>query len=120
LYPTSLFSHSFFLMLLPPPTSTLFPYTTLFRSRATVMPAQAPAVSTDFVPFDCRLENLPGAGCRACVSAARDESPKGEAGASQWPRPALRTRRLRCATRMAGERVIRRWVGRRAHARGWC
>src|SRR5262249_12371196 len=40
----------------------------LCSDRATVMPAQAPAVSTDFVPFDCRLENLPDAGCRAYVS----------------------------------------------------
>src|SRR5262249_50747797 len=30
----------------------------LCSDRATVMPAQAPAVSTDFVLFDCRLENL--------------------------------------------------------------
>src|SRR5205807_5976047 len=31
------FSHSFFLVVPPPPGSTLFPYTTLFRSRISVL-----------------------------------------------------------------------------------
>src|SRR5947208_14616516 len=33
-YPKVLFSASFFLMIRPPPRSTLFPYTTLFRSTS--------------------------------------------------------------------------------------
>src|SRR5690348_18258166 len=39
----SLFLFFFFLMIRPPPRSTLFPYTTLFRSHAGVPRGSAPA-----------------------------------------------------------------------------
>src|SRR5437868_13133643 len=39
----SLLSHLFFFMLPPPPRSTLFPYTTLFRSRGWVWSLPEPA-----------------------------------------------------------------------------
>src|SRR5437764_4795709 len=45
------FSHSLFvLMLLPPPPSTLFPYTTLFRSRAAAEPVHRSKCQTDDEP----------------------------------------------------------------------
>src|SRR5438445_12089889 len=39
LLPTTIILPFFFLMIRRPPRSTLFPYTTLFRSRATTVPA---------------------------------------------------------------------------------
>src|SRR5947209_10233745 len=44
----------FFLLILRPPRSTLFPYTTLFRSRASILSAPRPCRSMSG-SVDCRL-----------------------------------------------------------------
>src|SRR3989441_8049512 len=46
-YPFSLF---FFLMIRRPPRSTLFPYTTLFRSQEAEVPRRGPGEGTDETP----------------------------------------------------------------------
>src|SRR2546425_4892049 len=46
-YPFSLF---FFLMIRRPPRSTLFPYTTLFRSEEAEVPRRGPGEGTDETP----------------------------------------------------------------------
>src|SRR6185369_18045096 len=51
-----LFFFFFFLMIRRPPRSTLFPYTTLFRSWATGAPQGAPACSCYFAAADRRSE----------------------------------------------------------------
>src|SRR5260370_34433907 len=44
--------HSFFfLMIRRPPRSTLFPYTTLFRSRAAIAPHDVPRADLDAAPI---------------------------------------------------------------------
>src|SRR5687768_18287687 len=40
----------FFLMIRPPPRSTLFPYTTLFRSGGPVLPATVYGTALDLLP----------------------------------------------------------------------
>src|SRR3954463_8430267 len=45
----SLFSFFFFLMIRRPPRSTLFPYTTLFRSGRSAFPASGPGVRSVFL-----------------------------------------------------------------------
>src|SRR5262245_64104546 len=44
----------FFQMLRPPPRSTLFPYTTLFRSEAGLVPAVHPGAGADDHPWPTR------------------------------------------------------------------
>src|SRR5437899_10584479 len=73
LYTASVFFFFFFLMLLRPPRSTLFPYTTLFRSRRCEWPGVSPT-------------GLPGRGARARLPPA--ERPP---GAVRSRRPDLRT-----------------------------
>src|SRR5437868_15444511 len=51
----SLYFLFFFLMIRPPPRSTLFPYTTLFRSKLTL---PVPAVSVRFCAPSSVLENV--------------------------------------------------------------
>src|SRR5579872_7598852 len=46
----------FFLMIRRPPRSTLFPYTTLFRSRCIRLPRPAPGSSGSVVPASPRSE----------------------------------------------------------------
>src|SRR5260370_1322613 len=61
-------SFFFFLMIRRPPRSTLFPYTTLFRSRAAGRPAQGTAGHR---PADRRGPDRPDGGRRAAGQAAR-------------------------------------------------
>src|SRR5438132_7107906 len=51
LYTHTIFFFFFFLMIRRPPRSTLFPYTTLFRSRTVVIPPSATANVTPWRTF---------------------------------------------------------------------
>src|SRR5436190_16642784 len=42
-------------MIRPPPTSTLFPYTTLFRSSASSLELDPPTLRAEYVPASLRL-----------------------------------------------------------------
>src|SRR2546427_13028961 len=73
---THLFTFFFFLIVRPPPRSSLFPHTTLFRSRVQDRVAQSPV----------RRRAVPGGGDRRGRHSARrvhDGSPAG--GAAQQP-----------------------------------
>src|SRR2546430_14372619 len=59
----------FFLMIRRPPRSTLFPYTTLFRSKAAPLPGETPSTGSDVAtvstegvafPFPEYLQNIVG------------------------------------------------------------
>src|SRR2546426_7384615 len=68
-------------MIRPPPRSTLFPYTTLFRSRSEVGGVLVPYVSSDSRPAA-----RPAAGCRALARTARRGSRLHEAIEQVRPR----------------------------------
>src|SRR2546430_6926706 len=68
---TSLFSFFFFLMIRRPPRSTLFPYTTLFRSRAGVASWLFPASGASWRP------------CEICWGGARQGTARSEEHTSE-------------------------------------
>src|SRR3712207_8197209 len=83
----------FFLMIRRPPRSTLFPYTTLFRSpsygRRPSAPARppGPCCSTCRSPADRRTERSwshPPAPCTACRSRRRSEEHTSELQSRQY------------------------------------
>src|SRR3712207_7177813 len=57
----------FFLMIRRPPRSTLFPYTTLFRSAVPTGPAQLAAAAGRLVTVDAALPTPVSAGLRAAA-----------------------------------------------------
>src|SRR5256885_8626484 len=64
----------FFLMIRRPPRSTLFPYTTLFRSAAEAM-ARIPAVRPDVAILDVRLPDGEGVSVRSEEHTSELQSP---------------------------------------------
>src|SRR5207237_9883005 len=78
----SLTSSLFFLLIRPPPTSTLFPYTTLFRSR------QRRAVRFELRTGheragDAQLRRVQGAGYRVAVGIELRPDPRSEEHTSE-------------------------------------
>src|SRR2546430_16253882 len=61
----------FFLMIRRPPRSTLFPYTTLFRSRGRALPALRPARAR---PVRRRGRDRHGAGARAMKDRSEEHT----------------------------------------------
>src|SRR2546428_13318910 len=57
-YPLSVFSLFFFLMIRRPPRSTLFPYTTLFRSDATSLRAELAKLETEIAPVLAEVNEI--------------------------------------------------------------
>src|SRR5205823_8067915 len=66
--------HLFFLMLRPPPTSTLFPYTTLFRSRPKKTRAPSAASVSGIRPRPAR-RSLPRGSWKRHARSASSSSP---------------------------------------------
>src|SRR5690348_17443843 len=72
----------FFLMIRRPPRSTLFPYTTLFRSRAAALPA-APGTTRRAPPRGPRTRR---GRRRTRTGAARRRQPRSPRPGRAWPR----------------------------------
>src|SRR5438034_9876546 len=84
-------SHSFFFMLRPPPRSTLFPYTTLFRSRD-LLPVPALARGGGSLPHrDVRATHRE----RAAGGDAEPLQVGGSRGAAVFQEPAHRSEERR-------------------------
>src|SRR5204863_9207301 len=63
----------FFLMLRPPPRSTLFPYTTLFRSRRLLLRLELVEAVEGFARGEHRLAHVPGARARADLQVRQEQ-----------------------------------------------
>src|SRR5256885_9836032 len=98
----SLFCYFFFLMIRRPPRSTLFPYTTLFRSRALVIPATREAETGESLePRRRRLQEPRSRDRKStrlnsshlvisyavfCLKKKKNHTPHGH-GPQSWPLP---------------------------------
>src|SRR3712207_8038778 len=86
---------SFFLMIRRPPRSTLFPYTTLFRSPPNLIWKKSkslPMAATDPYTFSC--DQLLRCNSRAYVAARRDRFPSGKINSGKSERSEEHTSEL--------------------------
>ena len=66
----------FFLMILPPPRSTLFPYTTLFRSLEETNPSD----NDGNTPLHCAVRNFSLEICKLLCQNSNNKNPKNDRG----------------------------------------